>query len=95
MHQAVVAPAQQHQVVHGSLVAIMISNWAARGEVRTALRDTLQVHPCKLFVDILSPKVSQRATHLPLDIQCALIEDCGSNQWPERPLIAIGRSDPR
>jgi hypothetical protein len=61
------------------------------GEVRTALRDTLQVHPCKLFVDILSPKVSQRATRLPLDIQGALIEDCGSNQWPDRPLIAIGR----
>ena len=29
------------------------------------MRDTLQVRPCKLFVDILSPKVSHHATRLP------------------------------
>jgi hypothetical protein len=78
--------------VRATPAAIAPRQLGARGEVRTALRDTLQVHPCKLFVDILSPKVSQHATRLPLDIQCAFIEDCGSNQWPDRPLIAIGQS---
>ena len=36
------------------------------GEASIALRDTPQVHPCRLFVDILSPKVSQRNARLPL-----------------------------
>ena len=31
------------------------------------MRDTLQVHPCKLFVDILSPKVSHHIARLPLN----------------------------
>ena len=41
-----------------------------RGQAGIALRDTLQVHPCKLFVGILPPKVSHYNSRLPLKTTC-------------------------